>query len=291
MGRETIWQKYLGSKKLHWYLLSGAIMSVIYFVGYIFLHVIPASDPTSRYITSEEYTIMDILTFAWNCFLLIFLWVPFFILLLTSFLGGNTLILPDDLISMTLAVIPAIVGLILAFFFLWYEKIVYNWNKIQYPNQEQQLEQWNELIVVNSRRLEQAKWAIKKQYFKEAKRSFITIRDSINGFEEKVESKDLRLHIRKQRRHLALEGKIRDMNDFVAYTEYEETKDQIIRSLSEEQYRRALGEIQEIRFLLSTIKTQYPKYDLPVPSQLADQYSDIEHLDEELSKSYTLEEK
>lgn len=295
MDMETIWVKYLSSKKLHWYLLSGVIMAVIYFIGYIFLYVIPASDSPSYYryapITSEEYTTMDILSFAWSCFLLTFLWVPFFISLLPSLLGGNTIIPSDDLIYMILAVTPAIVGPTLAFFLVRYEQIVYNWNKILNPNREHQLEQWNELVVVNSKRLEQANWAIKKQYFKEAKRSFITIRDSLNDFKEKAESKDLRIQIRKQRRQLALEGKIRDMDDFMAYTEYEETKEQIIRFLREEQYRRALGEIQDIRFLLSTIETQYTKYDLPVPSQLENQSSEVDQLDEELSKSYKLEEK
>lgn len=295
MDRATIWEKYLSSKKLYWYLLSGVIMAVIYFLGYIFLFVIPAGDSTPYYrydpITSEDYTTMDILTFAWSCFLLIFLWVPFFISLFLSLLGGNTTTPTDDIISMVLAVTPAIVGPTLAFILVWIEQIVYYGNKILNPNREKQLEQWNELVVANSKRLEQADWAIKKHYFKEAKRTFMTIRDSLNDFEESAEAKDLRKQIRKKRRQLALEGKIRDMDDFMTYTDYENTIEQITRFLSEKQYRRAFGEIQDIRFLLRTIKTEYKKYDLPVPSQLDDQFSEVDRLDEELSKYYTLEEK
>lgn len=295
MDRETIWEKYLTSKKLHWYLLSGAIMAVIYFFGYIFLFVIPASDSPviGRYflISSEEFSTMDILTFGWSCFILILLWVPFFVSLLPTLLGGNVTITTDNIIDIILAITPAIVGSTFAFVIIWKEQTVHYWNKKLNPNKEKQQNQLNELVGTNSRRLEQAQWAIKKQYFQEAKRIFITIRDSLNDFEENVESKNLRIQIRKQRRQLALEEKIRDMDDFVTHTYYEKTIIQINQLCSEKQYKRALRETWDLLLLLQDIETKHKKYNLPVPSQIEDQYKEVDQRYQELLENHPPEEK
>ena len=269
-------------------MLSGAIMAVIYFLGYIFLIVIPASDSPyyERFspIISDEYSAIDILIFGWNCFLLIVLWVPFFISLLPALLGGNPSITTGNIISIILTLTPAILGPTSALVIIWNKQIVIYLDRKFNPTHEKQQYEFNELVVANVKRLEQAQWATKKQYFQEAKRIYITIRNSLKPFEENVKSKDLRIQIRKQRRQLALEGKIRDMDDFIAHTSYEKTIEQITLLCNEGQYKQALRETWDLEFLLQNIETNYSKYNLPVPSQLDDQHKEVDQFIQELSK-------
>lgn len=141
---------------------------------------------------------------------------------------------------------------------------------------------FKDLVVTNSRRLEQAQLAIKKRDFQRAKSIFISIRASLNNFEDNAKLKDLRKEIRKQRRLLALEGKIQDMDNFMTHMKYEAIKDQLLRLYNEKQYKSALQETSDFLFLLRTIDIKYQKYDLPEPSQLDDQRSEVYKLYQKL---------
>ncbi len=173
----------------------------------------------------------------------------------------------------------------------WKERVVYYWNKIFYPRKNEQIAQLNELVLTNSKRLEQALQEIEKQNFEEAQRIFTLMRYSLDIFEKDATFREIRKNIRIQRRQLALDEKIRDMDDFLTYSNYQEIKEQIITLFNAKKFRPALEESRELLFLLQDIETKFQKYNLLVPSQIEDQYKEVKLLNNELREKYKPEEK
>ncbi|MFW9994737.1 MAG: hypothetical protein ACFFD4_22030 [Candidatus Odinarchaeota archaeon] len=138
--------------------------------------------------------------------------------------------------------------------------------------------QLNELILANANRLEQVHQEVQNRNFEEAKAVITLMRDNLNVFYRGAESIELRKQIREQQRRLDLEAKIRDMDNFLTYSHYEETKEQMIAFQRAKKFSHAIREAWKSLLLLQDIEELCQKYDIPVPSRLENQIKEIKRL-------------